>query len=99
MVSRQRYETAMALVRNTDIHAMSNRRYQALYLRYLWHTQQYEAVLALAQAWPGIAPGKEVLARQYLAQWRADVRAAMPAYFQETGERSQPDPAEAWVYD
>jgi len=97
MGSRQRYNTALDVLRRTK--GQGYRQYQARYLRYLWHTQQYEAVLALAQAWQGIAPRKEALAQRYLAQWRADVRAAMPAYFQETGERSQSDHAEAWLYD
>lgn len=51
-----------------------------LWGQYLEHTQQYAAALAVYESW-GLVPSHVARIKAHLAQYGADVRAAMPAYF------------------
>ena len=100
--ARQRYNLGLALVRDGTTAAarttQGNPRGLRLYARYLYHTQQYEAAAVQYEQW-GDNPQKVARIRRYLQQWHADVRAAMPAYFKDTGEHPPVATGEAWLYD
>ena len=104
LYARQRYGTALQALQRTNVHEegwteASNRRYQHLYMHYLWHTQQYEATIAVMDAW-GFAPQKRERAQRYLEEWRASTREAMEAYFREPVHPQPVGPSvEPWLYD
>lgn len=96
--ARQCYERGMQVLRGlVAMDEISGEAAQQLYLRYLWHTQQYDAAISLMQTW-GFSQGKLARAQRHLAQWQTDVREAMEAYFASMGDQPQPQ-GEPWVYD
>ena len=54
-----------------------------------YHTQQYEAALATLEPW-GLAPAHTGRMRRHMAQHAADIRLALPAYFEQQTTQSLP---------
>lgn len=82
LIMRQLYDKAVSALAWVDFTGDEHIRDLA---RIYEHTQQYESALNL-YASRSLAHAHQARIRKHLAQWRADVRAAMPAYFGTLGE-------------
>lgn len=57
--------------------------------KYLYDTQQYDAALAIMRTW-GFNPKRMARIEHHLAQWHAETRQALPAYFPCETDRHGP---------
>lgn len=78
LLAHQHYAPALAALQAP--HTMAPQTVTRLLAQVYYHTQQYDAALALLATLDGTA-GKRQRIQRHLAQSRADLRSALPAYF------------------